>query len=162
MKLVVFSDVHGEEGIINHILDANKDADYVISLGDSEVEQEFLVRNDIVMIKGNYRHDQGFVYEHDLVIDGIKIFMIHGHKHGVSHGLDKLAKFGITNGYDIILYGHTHIVDQRKIGGIQFLNPGSCARPRNTLPPTYMILEIENQEIKWIFKDSLSNSTIEV
>ena len=75
MKLVVFSDVHGEEGIINHILDANKDADYVISLGDSEVEQEFLVRNDIVMIKGNSRHDPGFVYEHDLVIDGIKILM---------------------------------------------------------------------------------------
>ena len=162
MKLVVFSDVHGDEGIIQYILDENKDADYVISLGDSEVEQDFLLHNDIVMIKGNSRHDPGFVYERELVIDEVRIFMIHGHKYGVSHGLEKLAKLAISEGYDIVLYGHTHMVDQRKIGGIQFLNPGSCARPRNTLPPTYMILEIENKEFRWIFKDSVSNSTIEV
>jgi len=162
MKLVVFSDVHGEEGIISHILDANKDADYVLSLGDTEVSQDFLVHNDIVMIKGNSRHDPGFVSERELVIEGIRIFMIHGHKHGVNHGLEKLAKFAINEEYDVVLYGHTHIADHQKIGGIQFLNPGSCARPRNTLPPTYMILEIEKQEIKWTFKDTLTNSTIEV
>ena len=162
MKLVVFSDVHGESGIISHILDKNKDADYVLSLGDAEVDLDFLVHNDIVMIKGNSRHDAGFVFERELVVDGVKIFMVHGHKHGVNHGLDKLAKLAFNEKYDVVLFGHTHIVNQQKLGGIQFLNPGSCARPRNHLPPTYLILEIENKEIKWMFKDSLSNSTIEV
>lgn len=162
MKLVVFSDVHGEEAIISHILDNNKDADYVLSLGDTEVDLDFLMHNDIVMIKGNSRHDPGFVYERELDVEGVKLFMIHGHKHGVNSGLDKLAKLAISEKYDVVLYGHTHILDQQKIGGIQFLNPGSCARPRNTLPPTYMILNIDNQEIKWTFKDAVTHSTIEV
>lgn len=162
MKLVVFSDVHGEKAIINDILEANTDADYVLSLGDTEVDLDFLVHNDIVMIKGNSRNDAGFVFERELEVEGFKIFMVHGHKHGVNRGLDKLAKHAIEEHYDIVLYGHTHIIDQRKVGGIQFLNPGSCARPRNAFPPTYLILEIDNQEIKWTFKDTITNSTIEV
>lgn len=162
MKLVVFSDVHGEKTIINRILELNKNADYILSLGDAEVDLDFLIHNDIVMIKGNSRHDPGFVFERELVVEGIKIFMVHGHKYGVNHGLDRLAKLAIEEHYDLVLYGHTHMVDHRKVGGIQFLNPGSCAQSRNTLPPTYMILEINNKEIKWTFKDSLSNSTLEV
>lgn len=162
MKLVVFSDVHGDESVVNRILDWNKGADYFLSLGDTELEQNYLMHNDIVMIKGNYRHDPGFVFERVLEIEGYNIFMTHGHKYNVGRSLDKLVKKALAERYDLVLFGHTHILETRKVGSVQFLNPGSCARPRNTLPPTYMILELTDKELTWEIKDSINNSTIEV
>ena len=162
MKVVVFSDVHGAQSNVERILDLNQDADYFISLGDTELEQQFLVHNDIVMIKGNYHHDAGFVFERDMEIEGVKIFLTHGHKYGVQRGLKKLAKFAIQNEYQLVLFGHTHVVDQTKIGPVQFLNPGSCSQPRNTLPPTYLIIDITEGKFTWRFQDIFTNQTIEV
>lgn len=162
MKLIVFSDVHGDQSIVDRIIEFNPGSDYLISLGDTELTQEYLVSNDIVMIKGNSRHDPGFVYERILEIDGYKLFLIHGHKYHVGRDLRPLAKLAIDEGYHLVLYGHTHLVDQEKVGGIQFLNPGSCAKPRNSLPPTYLIIDIDSEEIKWTFKDAINNRTIEV
>lgn len=162
MKLVVFSDVHGDESVVNRILDWNQDSDYFISLGDTELPQDFLLHNDIVMIKGNYRGDAGFVFERVLEVENLKIFMTHGHKFNVHKSLDKLAKLAITEGYDLVLFGHTHILETIKISKVQFLNPGSCASPRNNLPPTYMILDITEGELTWTIQDAINNSTIEV
>ncbi len=162
MKLVVFSDVHGDQGVVERILEWNPDAEYFLSLGDTELKEEFLMHNDIVMVKGNYRSDPGFVYERELEVDGVKIFMTHGHKYKVQKSLDPLAKLAYRNDYNLVLFGHTHILEVEKIGKVQFLNPGSCARPRNTLPPTYAILDITEGELTWTIKDSISNSTIEV
>lgn len=162
MKVIVFSDVHGEQNIIDRIIEWNPDSDYILSLGDTELTEEYLMNHDIVMIKGNYRHDPGFVYERTLEIEGKMIFMTHGHKHSVHRGTKKLAKLAIENDYDIVLYGHTHIVRIEKVGKVHILNPGSCARPRNMLPPTYMILDITKGGLTITIKDSISNRTIEV
>lgn len=162
MKLVVFSDVHGDAAVVDRMIEWNKDAEYFLSLGDTELDQDFLLHRDIVMIKGNYRNDPGFVFERVLEVQGKKIFMTHGHKFAVHRSLDKLAKLAITEGYDIVLFGHTHIVETEKVGSVMILNPGSCARPRNTLPPTYMILDITEGALTWTIKDAINNSTIEV
>jgi len=162
MKLVVFSDVHGDQQVVERMLQWNEDADYFLSLGDTELNQEYLLHNDIVMIKGNYRGDPGFVYERELTVEGVKIFMTHGHKYSVQRSLNKLAKLAYAEGYDLVLFGHTHILEIEKVGKVQFLNPGSCARPRNMLPPTYAFLHITEGELTWTIKDSIDNSTIEV
>jgi putative phosphoesterase len=162
MKLVIFSDAHGYKEIVQRILDFNSDTDYFISLGDSELQLDFLVDNDIIPIKGNYPRDAGLVYEKDLVIEGKKIFLTHGHKYGVHRGLKKLAKYCISKNCDISLYGHTHIASLVNIGTVTFVNPGSCARSRNELPPTYLIIIIEEDKVTYTFKESLTNTTIEV
>lgn len=162
MKLVVFSDVHGEMTVVDRILGWNTDAEYFLSLGDSELPEEYMMHHDIVMVKGNYRKDAGFVFERELEVEGLKLFMTHGHKYNVQRSLDPLAKLAYRNDYDLVLFGHTHILEITKVGKVQFLNPGSCARPRNTLPPTYAILDITEGELTWTIKDAINNRTIEV
>ncbi len=162
MKLVVFSDAHGYKAIVQRILDFNIDADYFISLGDSELRLDYLVDNDIIPIKGNYPMDAGLAYEKDIIIAGKKIFLTHGHKYGVHRGLKNLAKYCISENFDISMYGHTHIASLVKIGSVTFVNPGSCARSRNELPPTYLIIIIEEEKVTYTFKESLTNKTIEV
>lgn len=162
MKIVVFSDVHGDQRVVDRILGWNPDSEYFLSLGDTELPESYMMSNDIVMVKGNYRGDPGFVFEREVEIEGVKIFMTHGHKYHVGRSLEPLAKLAYKNDYDLVLFGHTHILEVTKVGKVQFLNPGSCARPRNTLPPTYVILDITEGELTWTIKDSINNSTIEV
>ena len=162
MKLVVFSDAHGYKEIVERIVNFNSDADYFISLGDSELEQDFLLSNDIIMIKGNYPRDPGFVYEREMEVEGLNFFLIHGHKYGVQRSLKKLIKHTINNNYDVVLYGHTHIADVMKVGKALILNPGSCARPRNDVAPSYLVIEIIEGVLTYNYKESFTNSTIEV
>ena len=162
MKIVVFSDAHGNQAAIEHILLSNEDADYFISLGDAEVPEKFLVDHDIVMIKGNSSRDPGFAYERDFEVEGKKIFLTHGHKYKVGKGIEKLVKNIVHGGYDLVLYGHTHVAAMDRIMKIDFINPGSCASPRNNLPPTYLIIDIQEGAMTYTLKDAVDNNTIEV
>ena len=160
MKIVAFSDAHGEKGLINRIMNYNPDADYVISLGDSEVDYAFLQELDIVAIKGNYPRDPGFAYEGVLEVEGKKIYLTHGHKYGVHRKLTKLSSHALKNEYDLVLYGHTHIAKIDHIGSCILANPGSVKSPRNSIPPSYMIITIENGTFHFTFKESYTNELI--
>ena len=162
MKIVVFSDIHGSQEITQRILDFNPDRDYTISLGDSELRNNFLQDNDVIMVKGNYPRDPGMFYDRDIKLGGIKIFMTHGHRWGVRRSLAKLGKMGMERGYDLILYGHTHIANISKIHDNFILNPGSAKSPRTSLPPTYLIVNIMDGNMTFTFKDAYTNQTIEV
>ncbi len=161
MKVVVFSDVHGEKMIVDKILDFNPDADYVLSLGNTELDESYLRSKDIIYVKGNYPRDPGFLYESDIKLEGKRIFFTHGHKYKVSRTLSKLVKMAITKEYDILLYGHTHIAAIDTIQGKILVNPGSCSKPRTNLPPTYLIITFNEGEPSFTFKESLTNETIE-
>lgn len=162
MKIVVFSDAHGEKGIINRIINYNPDADYIISLGDSELNQQFLQDLDIIAIKGNYPRDPGFAYEGELNVEGKKIYMTHGHKFGVHKKLTKLSSHALKNEYDLALYGHTHIARVDKIANTILANPGSVKSPRNSVPPSYMIITIEEGNFIFTYKEAFTNELIKV
>lgn len=162
MKVVVFSDVHGVKQALEQIYRFNQDADYMISLGDNELSESELRRKDIIFIRGNYPNDPGFLYDSDITIEGKRIFFTHGHKWGVRMGVKKLLKHAITNDYDIVLYGHTHIAKVDEKYGKIVMNPGSATRPRTMLPPTYLILYIEEESFQYEFRDVLTNEVIEL
>jgi putative phosphoesterase len=162
MKVVVFSDAHGNKQAIKRIIEFNPDADYVISLGDSECRHSFLLDLDIIAIKGNYPRDGGDSYESILEIEGKRLFLTHGHKFGVGNDLEKLLNKGKSIGADVLLYGHTHVPKLNVIEKIIFLNPGSISSPRCKTPPSYLILNIEKgKEMTYIFKESQTNLLIE-
>lgn len=163
MKVVVFSDVHGEQIIVDKIIGFNPDADYMISLGDTELQAEYLRANDIIHVKGNYPRDPGFLYDSNITLLGKSIFFTHGHNYKVSRSIAKLVKLAISKEYDIVLYGHTHIASLEINDGIAFINPGSCAKPRTSLPPTYLVITLEENSLPtYTFKESLTNQTIEI
>lgn len=162
MKLVVFSDAHGYREIVDRVLEFNPDADYVICLGDSEMDQEYFLSRDIIHVKGNYPRDPGFVYEHVLKVGPLSIFITHGHKYKVHRSLDKLIKHAVTQSYDITFYGHTHIVDILRLGTSTFINPGSLSNPRSVYPVSYCVVDVEDKDYTVTFKNAMTNETIEV
>ena len=162
MKVVVFSDAHGNKEAIKRLLEFNPDADYVISLGDSELKHSFLLDLDIVAIKGNYPRDGGFVFESILELEGKRLFLTHGHKYGVSTDMRKLLAKGMETEVDLVLYGHTHIPRFDNVAGVFYINPGSIVSPRSEHAPSYLILNIErDKETTYMFRESQTNILIE-
>ena len=163
MKLVIFSDVHGNKEVLERIISFNPDAEYFISLGDSELNMDYLLDLDIVAIKGNYPRDAGFTYEHTMDVFGKKLLFTHGHKEKVHKGINKLLKKAFQNDIDIALYGHTHIPRVDKANNLLIINPGSVHRPRAELEPSYLILNIEKDgKIEYIFKEAQTNLTMDI
>ena len=163
MKIVVFSDVHGNRDLLERILSFNPDADYFISLGDSELPLDYLLDLDIIAIKGNYPRDAGFTYDHEMIVNGKKIFMTHGHKYGVHKSLKKLLKKGFQGDYDIVLYGHTHVARVDKADKMLLINPGSVNRPRSVEQPSYLVMNIDDAGVfTYQFKESETNMEIKL
>lgn len=48
-------------------------------------------------------------------LGGKRILITHGHKYDVKFGTDRLIRYAATLGADIVLYGHTHMRDERYI-----------------------------------------------
>lgn len=161
MKIVVFSDAHGNKTIVERIISFNPDADYIVSLGDSELSINFLMDLDIIAIKGNYPRDGGFVFESILKIEDKELFLTHGHKFGVHKSLKKLLHHAMKIECDIVLYGHTHVARVDKVNDLLLINPGSIKSPRSRMVPSYLILNINEGSVEYIFKEAETNITIE-
>jgi putative phosphoesterase len=54
--------------------------------------------------------------------------------------LQELIKF---QGYDIVMYGHTHIQDVERYGGSYIINPGSLALPRDGMEGKFILMDID-------------------
>ncbi|MBN2604914.1 MAG: YfcE family phosphodiesterase [Bacilli bacterium] len=160
MKLVVFSDAHGDRKVIERIIKFNMDADYFISLGDSELPHKYLLDLDVLAIKGNYPHDAGFVYEKMMDIEGKKVLLTHGHKQDVNNGLVTLCSYAMKQNADIVLYGHTHIARVDHVQEVTLINPGSISKPRADIVPSYLILKITKDSVEYAFKEAYTNIDI--
>lgn len=163
MKLIVISDTHGRSHLIDELLSRHKSYDALIFLGDGL--RDFLGREPLgfVAVRGNC---DGFSLspslsapeERELVFDGVKILALHGHSKGVKSGLERLAAHGVEVDADIVLYGHTHVADERYYPkGSVFLgktlskpmylfNPGSLGAPRGS-DATFGVIEIRNGQV---------------
>ena len=161
MKVVVFSDAHGNRVIVERIISFNPDVDFFVSLGDSELPLNFLMDLDIISIKGNYPRDAGFTYESILEVGNKKLLLVHGHKFKVQKSLMKLLRHAIDLDVDIALYGHTHVAKVDKVDKLLLFNPGSIKNPRSKVVPSYLILEITDESVEYTFKEAETNITIE-
>ncbi|MBR3936126.1 MAG: metallophosphoesterase [Oscillospiraceae bacterium] len=146
MRVVVFSDSHGNYDVLEKIMERHKgDGDVFIHLGDGEREFELLtyVYNDkkLLFVSGNcdWGTDKP---DYDIIkLGGKTIFFTHGARFGVKGDLNIAKLFARKNEADILLYGHTHIAETSYDDGLYIMNPGSCGRPREGLP-SYGIIDI--------------------
>ena len=133
MKILVFSDSHSVSRFMEACMDALQ-PDAVIHLGDMVRDGERLAEQypDVRFFQVAGNCDRGRVlpdFPEVLVekLDGVKIFMTHGHLHGVKLFPHKLILDGQRCAADVILYGHTHEPECRKLSQGQWLmNPGSA------------------------------------
>ena len=146
MRVVVFSDSHGNYDVLEKILERHEeDGDLFIHLGDGEREFELLTYvydgKKLLFVSGNcdWGTDKP---DYDIVnIEGKTIFFTHGARFGVKGDLNIAKLYARKSGADILLYGHTHIAMTDYDDGLYIMNPGSCGRPREGLP-SYGIIDI--------------------
>ena len=162
MKLLICSDIHGDLECMNSIITAyeREGAEKLIILGDllyhgprndlpsayapkGVIEVLNRRKEDILTVKGNCDGevdqmvlDFPILADYSfLVLDGLRIFMTHGHHHNTKTP-PPLAKG------DILLHGHTHIPVIEEFGNENYyINPGSASLPKENNPKTYMVYE---------------------
>ncbi|SDA19552.1 hypothetical protein SAMN02910447_01596 [Ruminococcus sp. YE71] len=146
MRLIVFSDTHGDFHAAREIIERNQQVYTFLFLGDGEKDIDKLrivyPEKQILNVAGNCDYNS-FTPDSDLYNAGkVKVFYTHGHRFHVRSDLDELIEKGKSLGAQVILFGHTHERFYQYRNGIHILNPGSAAMPRDGLPPCYAFVDI--------------------
>lgn len=68
------------------------------------------------------------------------ILVVHGHMHSLDYGTETLSSSAYVMDADLVFYGHTHRATYEEENGTLILNPGSCARPRGGMLPSFAIV----------------------
>ena len=64
-------------------------------------------------------------------LDGVRIFLTHGHLFGVKSGLTRLTLEARRVGAQLALFGHTHRALLEEQDGLWLMNPGACGAGRS-------------------------------
>lgn len=121
MKILVLSDSHTLT-LDNLKLDINN-YDYIIHAGDYGNSYDFLIKNNIIFVKGNC--DNLGDKEKNFFIDDKKILLTHGDLYNVKYNLLNICYKARNSNVDICIFGHTHQINYFYYENILFLNPGS-------------------------------------
>lgn len=156
MKYLIFSDLHGSKESAEIIIKEyeNRSCDGLICLGDvlyhgprndlpstyhpkKVIELLNPYADKILCIKGNCDAEVDemvlkfpLLPAKDIILNGIKFHLEHGHH---LEEASTMAK--------VILFGHTHIPLMERRGTHIYLNPGSVSIPKNNSQRSFMILE---------------------
>lgn len=143
MKVVIMSDTHGLEEVIQRIYDRFRDeAQFFVHCGDSELSHDHPFLNGFKVVKGNVdRADSGFPDQLVEDIGGLKWLVVHGHQDGVHRTPLNLNYKAETLGARVICFGHTHMAGVENYDGKVFINPGSLNSPRDRVEKTFAVCE---------------------
>lgn len=129
MLFAVFSDSHGTIFPMVQAIRANS-PDGILHLGDG-FRDALALKNEFPQttfraVRGNC--DMGSVFpENEVFYAGpLRVFMTHGHRYGVKHGLEALEAASRRSGADVVLYGHTHKSGHIRRSGLHMINPGTA------------------------------------
>ena len=133
MRILVVSDSHASRSFMCRCAELLQ-PDMMIHLGDyyedGEVLHELYPRPKFLQVPGNC--DSGRLPEPvyqvlQPVLEGVRIFLTHGHLHHVKSGIGALLADARRSGAKLVLFGHTHrpCCEQTE-DGIWVLNPGTC------------------------------------
>ena len=146
MRIVVFSDTHGIYHRLLTVFERTyRQTDCYLHLGDGidefkRLEQKFACKS-FYSVRGNCDFGKLAPLERSITLDGVCIYMTHGHTLSVKAGLDRLKHTAVKQHASIALYGHTHKSFTAYCNGLYILNPGSLGQPRDR-QPTYGTIDL--------------------
>lgn len=149
MKCVVLSDSHGNWEYMRQAVEREQ-PDQILHLGDviRDVPKLAAVIPDIpiAQVLGNCDLYSGsdLPEERELLLEGKRIWMVHGHTWWVKSGTRLLAEEARTRGVDVVCFGHTHKSLCDRDGSLWILNPGTC---QGNPSATYGVIEIEDGRV---------------
>lgn len=157
IKCLVLSDSHGRVDNLRRAVKRRPDVDAVIFLGDGLSDLEYLlpdIQSPVLAVRGNCDFGREYLGRPVYKVDSItladkKIIFTHGDLYGAKYGHDGLVRLAEQTDADIILYGHTHIKDEKYIDGKYYLNPGTVAG--GGLPATAGLLTLTDSGVLFSF-----------
>ena len=162
MKILVFSDSHGHSAPMRAAIEAHKDAEAVVFLGDGAAEAWDILGDYPALarciLSGNCDSRlalaaRGADTSEECVLDfgGKRFFCLHGHTRDVKWGMDRALYRASELQADVILFGHTHIAlneyaqdPAHPARKILLFNPGSVGK---SLRHTYGVIHVLNGAI---------------
>ena len=175
MKLLIASDIHGSAYWCGRLCEEieKENPDRVILLGDllyhgprNDLPRDYAPKKvipmlsalaeKIIAVRGNCEAEvDQMVLEFPvladyavLVVDGLTIYLTHGHRYNAEHMLP------MGKG-ELLLHGHTHIPGIWHVGEHTILNPGSISIPKGGFKPSYMRYEDRRFSIRTIEGEEL-------
>lgn len=131
-KIIVVSDSHNNRQGLEKLHDLFAENDAIIHLGDVSADGNYLKtaypHQQVTVINGNCDPVKLGENECVLEIEGVKLFLTHGHLYGVKYSLDKLCYRAQELGCTVALYGHTHNARIDQVGNVTAINPGCMSR----------------------------------
>ena len=147
MKILVVSDTHGRDEKLERVVEQEQPFDYLIHCGDVEGRELFieaLADCPCTIVAGNNDFFSDLLREDEIMLEGHKIMVTHGHNYGVSMDLYGISEEAAARECEIVLFGHTHKPVIEKKNGVLVINPGSVSFPRQEgRKPSYVILNLE-------------------
>lgn len=145
-KILVISDTHGLVLPLKEIFEKHTDVTAIFHCGDSELMNFDPILKKVHIVRGNCDYDRTLPNELFIKIGQHKIYMTHGHMHGVKSSLDQLQERAKEMGAEIALYGHSHIAKANMMDDVLMVNPGSLAYPRSRKEKTYAIITLDQKQ----------------
>ncbi len=133
MKILVMSDSHSSLRFMHSCIQAVQ-PDVMIHLGDFFEDAQAVAEDyphiPLIQVPGNCDRWRISPGEPEIIVtrvDGVDLYLTHGHLHGVKMTLGNLLREARKSHVHAVLYGHTHIADCfLEDDGLWVLNPGSC------------------------------------
>lgn len=149
MRILLFSDTHGNINSCIKTIDAIQKVDVIIHAGDYTSDAEDLTsiypQIPLYYVKGNNDFYSNAPLEKTFSLEEKRVFLTHGHQYNVKyersyHTLWEKAK---QEKADLAVFGHTHSPYLEYRGALCLLNPGSARYSR-----TYAVVEIEGRRLR--------------
>ena len=145
MRVIVFSDTHGNQAIADKIIQENSQCDHFIFLGDGLHEVDILkakyADKSIFCVAGNCDKSTAPTSA-VLELYNTRIYITHGHLYNVNESITEIVNNAVKERADIALFGHTHKRFNELVRNVYVLNPGSAALPKDGLPPSCAFIDI--------------------
>ena len=88
--------------------------------------------------------------EQTVVVGGVRIHVSHGHEVGRPSGERLAAKYP---GFDVIVYGHSHVQKVERVGEVLVVNPGAAGQRRFDLHPSVARLRVADGRAEVVLID---------
>lgn len=148
-KVLIVSDSHGSTDLLQGIeRQHGEEVDLMIHCGDSELSEDDDAIRNFKSVKGNCDFLGDFPEEEIHTLNGVRIFVAHGHLYSVKSSLVHLFYKAKEVQADIVCFGHSHVLGAEMVEDVLFINPGSIRLPRGRSERTYVILEIKEGSLQ--------------
>lgn len=157
MKILIVSDTHRKNDNYFKLVE-RVHPDMVIHCGDSEGSEYALSQAagcPVQIVMGNNDFFCDLPRELEFTIEGLRIWVTHGHNYYVSMNLETIKSEARHRGVDVVMFGHTHRPYLEEADDLVVLNPGSLSYPRQEgRRATYAMMEIDKQgKVHYWLKD---------